>query len=99
MHFTVAVPNTPNAMGVDAASELFPTAHTEVVSSGVLVSYDQPNCEDWELPTVAAQALLKAWPDQVDAIMRDIRPCIGGFYGFNRWGMFVGVEPDGYIHS
>lgn len=46
----------------------------------------------------AAESLMKAWPDQVDSIMQDIRRSLDHYY-FNRWNMYVGVEYDGYIHT
>lgn len=113
MYFTVLVPNAVNAMGVDKAGELFPSSHmienmhVEPYEKEVRITYchadnkclNDCQCERWELPQKAAESLMKAWPDQVDAIMKDIRQYAGGFYGFNRWNMFVGVEPDGHIHT
>jgi len=106
MNFTVILPNQVDAMGIDAATRLFPSAASiEVLFSEprdveVRVTYDQPGwIENYELSAKAAKNLINAWPDQVDEIMQQIRPEYGGFWGFNRWGMFVGVEPDGYIHT
>lgn len=108
MYFNIVLPVTQNALGVDITMELFPSAHTEITHAEtreveVKVTYTHPAERDnWELPEKVAFALYKAWPDQLDAIMRDIRRSgIGSdvYYGFNRWGMFVGVEPDGYIHT
>jgi hypothetical protein len=52
------------------------------------------------IPYAVVQAVVKAWPDQAVEILRDIRPdTLNGCWGFRRWGMYVGVEYDGYIHS
>jgi hypothetical protein len=50
------------------------------------------------VPRTVIDALLKAWPDQFAEIMKDLR-FAGDHYSFTRWGMYVGVEFDGYIHT
>ena len=44
------------------------------------------------------EALSKAWYDQAAEILGQLQDH-GGYWAFNRWGMYVGVEPDGYIHT
>lgn len=50
------------------------------------------------IPKAVIDAIVKAWPDQAAAILTDLR-FAGDHYSFNRWGMYVGVEFDGYIHT
>lgn len=47
---------------------------------------------------VVIAAIKKAWPDQAKDIFNDIR-WSGDHFSFNRWGMYVGVELDGLIHT
>jgi hypothetical protein len=46
----------------------------------------------------AIDAIIKAWPDQALEILTELRMTMDHYY-FNRWGMYVGVEYDGYIHT
>ena len=50
------------------------------------------------IPRAVIDAIIKAWPDQAIEILRDLR-FAGDHYSFTRWGMYVGVEFDGYIHT
>ena len=50
------------------------------------------------VPVAVIKAIIKAWPDQAVEILSEIR-FAGDHYSFNRWGMYVGVEYDGYIHT
>lgn len=43
-------------------------------------------------------AVAEAFPDQAASIFPTMRSA-GDHYSFNRWGTYVGVEPDGYIHT
>lgn len=113
MFFTVLFDSEVDHLGVPVWSKRFPSAnrvevmHSEPSGVELRVTYCHakepcPNacqCNAVELPAKAAENLLWAWPDQIDEIMKDIRPCVGGFWGFNRCGIFVGVGPDGYIHT
>ena len=51
--------------------------------------------------TVAAvDSVIKAWRDQAVSIFKTWRhDTMNGCYCFERWGMYVGVEYDGYIHT
>ncbi len=50
--------------------------------------------------SAVVNALIKAWPDQAVEILEQLRrDSMNGCYYFNRWGMYVGVEYDGYIHT
>ena len=42
--------------------------------------------------------ILRAWPDQAVEILGELRNA-GDHWYFSRWGMYVGVEYDGYIHT
>lgn len=50
------------------------------------------------IPKAVTDAIIKAWPDQAVEILQQLR-FAGDHYSFNRWGMYVGVEFDGYIHT
>ncbi len=47
---------------------------------------------------VAVDAIIAAWPDQAVEILGQLGKA-GDHYFFRRWGMYVGVEDDGYIHT
>ena len=47
---------------------------------------------------VVCTAIDNAWPDQSRYILLKLRDG-SDHYSFNRWGMYVGVEHDGYIHT
>jgi hypothetical protein len=106
MNFTITLPREADAEGVEEVFRLFPTATTIEVLNGEVreaeyrVTYQQEGAGsmDYELPQKAAEAVVKAWPDQADSILQGIR-FAGDHYSFNRWGMYVGVEADGYIHT
>lgn len=50
------------------------------------------------IPDAVRDSIIKTWPDQAVAILEQIRPARDHWY-FTRWGMYVGVEYDGYIHT
>lgn len=50
------------------------------------------------LPKVIVDAILKRWPDQAGEILPTVRQAYDHYY-FERWGMYVGIEYDGYIHT
>ena len=47
---------------------------------------------------VVCAAIQKAFPAEAYKILPTLRGG-GDHYSFVRWGMYVGVEPDGYIHT
>lgn len=52
-----------------------------------------------EIPTVVVEAIRNAFKD-ADAILAELRwDALNGCFYFSRWGMYVGVERDGYIHT
>ena len=53
---------------------------------------------DEVIPYAIVRAVIEKWPDQAVEILKDIRPARDHWY-FHRWGMYVGVEYDGYIHT
>jgi hypothetical protein len=45
-------------------------------------------------------SILKSYPDQAVEILQDLHCShTNGCYFFQRWGMYVGVEHDGYVHT
>lgn len=50
------------------------------------------------IPAVVRDAIHKAFPKDALEILRELRWNRDHFY-FRRWGMYVGVERDGYIHT
>lgn len=51
-------------------------------------------------PEPIQQAIRDAFPKDAADILRTLRwHSYESFYSFERWGMFVGVETDGHIHS
>lgn len=55
---------------------------------------------DKDIPAAVVSAILKAWPDQSVEILKDLQyDTLNGNWYFRRWGMYVGVESDGYIHT
>ena len=51
-----------------------------------------------EIPQAVLEAIARAWPDQAVEILAERRHNRDHWY-FQRWGMYVGVEYDGYIHT
>lgn len=48
----------------------------------------------------AVDAIIRAWPDQAVEIFAQLQhDGLSGCYFFTRWGLYVGVEYDGYIHT
>jgi hypothetical protein len=56
------------------------------------------SCGEQMVPMAVIKAIINAWPDQAVEIIGELR-FSGDHYGFIRWGMYVGVEYDGYIHT
>jgi hypothetical protein len=50
------------------------------------------------VPDVVSGSIKKSFPDQAMDILKDLR-WSGDHYSFSRWGMYVGVELDGHIHT
>ncbi len=50
------------------------------------------------IPDTVSSAIKKSFPDQSSDILDTLRWSYDHF-SFNRWGMYVGVELDGYIHT
>jgi hypothetical protein len=49
---------------------------------------------------VVIESVKKAFPDQANDILKSVKwDGMMGCYYFNRWGMYVGIEEDGLIHS
>jgi hypothetical protein len=50
------------------------------------------------IPDKVSEAIKQAFPKDANEILDSLR-WSGDHFSFNRWGMYVGVELDGYIHS
>lgn len=51
-------------------------------------------------PDIVLEAIKKAFPTHADDIIKELKyDSLCDFWHFNRWGTFIGVERDGYIHS
>lgn len=104
MQFTITLDKSPDAMGIDRVFRLFPSGTVEEVKNEIrdaeyTVTYKRDFDETWPtMPEKVALALVKAWPDQVDEIMKSMFHN-HDHWAFNRWGMYVGVEYDGHIHT
>lgn len=49
---------------------------------------------------VARKAVEQAFPKDAEDILKGVRwDSLYGCWTFNRWGMLVGIEEDGTIHS
>jgi len=57
------------------------------------------NCASNDMiPRAVIDAIIKAWPDQAVEILQELK-FNRDHYFINRWGMYVGIEFDGYIHT
>lgn len=53
-----------------------------------------------QAPATVLQAVIQHFPKECEEILKSLRhDTICNFWHFTRWGMFVGVEKDGYIHT
>ena len=50
------------------------------------------------IPDKVSEAIKNAFPKDASDILNSLRFSVDHF-SFNRWGMYVGVEFDGYIHT
>jgi hypothetical protein len=49
---------------------------------------------------VVIESVKKSFPDQAREILETVKwDGLNGCYFFERWGMYVGIEKDGYIHT
>ena len=52
------------------------------------------------LPKAVIDAIYKRFPDDAIQILQEIAyDNMNGCYFFTRWGMYIGIEEDGYIHT
>ena len=64
----------------------------------LLVTRDKAYASGVHQPIV--DAIIKAWPDQAVEILGELKyDHLNGCYFLNRWGMYVGIEENGYIHT
>jgi hypothetical protein len=53
-----------------------------------------------EIPKVVIEAIQKRFPQEYSEILQDLEyDSLNGCYYFVRYGMYFGVENDGYIHT
>ena len=53
-----------------------------------------------EIPEVVISSIKNSFPTDSEEIIKQLRyDSINRCYFFSRWGMYIGVESDGYIHS
>ena len=53
-----------------------------------------------EVTEVVIASVKKSFPTECDEIIPTIRwDSLNRCYFFQRWGMYIGIEEDGYIHS
>jgi hypothetical protein len=51
-------------------------------------------------PAAVIEAIKDSFPKNADDIIASLTyHALGNFWSFNQFGMFIGVEADGYIHS
>lgn len=62
--------------------------------------------KDWhkrvreQLPAVAIENVINSFTDQAEEILKSIKyDYMNRCWFFTRWGMYIGIEADGYIHS
>ncbi len=79
--------------------KLLPLPEVAVEASHGLVQQDHQRFPKI-ITDVVIQSVKKSFPDQADDILRQVKwDGMMGCYYFTRWGMFVGIETDGHIHS
>lgn len=55
---------------------------------------------DDAIPRKVIQAILQAWPNEAVEILKELQHNhFGGHYYIHRYGMYIGIEYDGYIHT
>lgn len=50
------------------------------------------------IPDTVSGSIKKSFPNDAMSILDSLR-CSGDHFSFSKWGMYVGVELDGYIHT
>jgi hypothetical protein len=50
------------------------------------------------LPVAVVNAIIRRWPDEAAEILPQVKHARDHYF-FNRWGMYIGIEYDGYIHT
>ena len=47
-----------------------------------------------------SDAVLKAFPKDGDTVLKEMQwDSLNGCWMISRWGMMIGIEKDGYIHT
>lgn len=65
-----------------------------------LAAAPDPAPDPHALPEVAINSVRARYPKEADEILPTVRyDCCNGCWFFERWGMYVGIEKDGYIHT
>lgn len=53
-----------------------------------------------QAPAAVLQTIIRTYPGHCEEILKELKhDALCNYWFFNRWGMHVGVEKDGYIHS
>jgi len=53
-----------------------------------------------QAPAAVLQAIIRAFPKEAEEILKSLKhDSICNYWYFTRWGLFVGVEKDGFIHT
>jgi hypothetical protein len=50
------------------------------------------------VPDIVCSEIRRCFPNDAESILKDLRWSMDHF-SFSRWGMYIGIEMDGYIHS
>lgn len=52
------------------------------------------------IPLAVMQAVEKRWPKEALEILQSLQyDSLNDNWYFTRWGMYIGIESDGYIHT
>lgn len=50
--------------------------------------------------STVTDAVLKAFPKDGDTVLKEMQwDSLNGCWMISRWGMMIGIEKDGYIHT
>jgi S-adenosylmethionine synthetase len=76
--------------------KLYPLPGQDIKSAHILV---QKDIDFNIIPDIVTQAIKDAFKYDYKEILQSLLRWSGDHYSFNKWGMYVGVELDGYIHT
>ena len=66
-----------------------------------IAAEDQHRLVQAQAPIPVIEGIINAWPDQCEEILPSLlwHGKIDSYWSFIRWGQYVGIEKDGYIHT